>query len=82
MAKSILGSILNVALKTAAGAGKKTTTAAAPKTAGASAQTKNASAAAKNLSPAMKAKAEEVWNKPIATPKGWTRTTGTTYSSS
>jgi hypothetical protein len=30
----------------------------------------------------MKAKANEIWNKPISMPKGWTRTTDTSYSSS
>jgi hypothetical protein len=29
----------------------------------------------------MKAAADKVWNKPISTPKGWTRTTDTSYSS-
>ena len=82
MAKNILNSILNIALKTAGGtAKKKTTTAAAPKATGSSAQTKSAADVAKNLSPGMKAAADKVWNKPISTPKGWTRTTDTSYSS-
>ena len=88
MAKSILNSILTAALKTAGvTAKKKTTTVTAPKAAtskaaGASAQTKSAGAVAKNLSPEMKKKANEIWNKPIPTPEGWTRTTDISYSSS
>ena len=82
MAKSsILNSIFSAALKKATGTTKSKTTTVS-KTTGSTAKTNSASEAAKNLSPAMKKKADEVWNKPISTPKGWTRTTGKTYSSS